>query len=60
MNKKVSILSILIIAIISTSFSAAVLAASDEPLTVYSTRKENLIKPLFDACLLYTSPSPRD
>ena len=48
-NKKVSILSILIIAILSTSFSTAVLAASDEPLTVYSTRKENLIKPLFDA-----------
>lgn len=49
MNKKVSILSILVIAILSTSFSAAVLAATDDSLTVYSTRKEHLIKPLFDA-----------
>ena len=49
MNKKVSIFSILVIAILSTSFSPAVLSATDDSLTVYSTRKEHLIKPLFDA-----------
>ena len=49
MNKKVSIFSILVISILSTSFSASVMAASDDSLTVYSTRKEHLIKPLFDA-----------
>ena len=49
MNKKVSIFSILVIVILSTSFSTAVQAATDDTLTVYSTRKEHLIKPLFDA-----------
>ena len=49
MNKKVSIFSIIVISILSTSFSAAVQAASNDSLTVYSTRKEHLIKPLFDA-----------
>ena len=49
MNKKVSIFSIILISILSTSFSAAVQAASNDSLTVYSTRKEHLIKPLFDA-----------
>ena len=49
MNKKVSIFSIIVISILSTSFSAAVQAASNDILTVYSTRKEHLIKPLFDA-----------
>jgi len=48
-NKKVSIFSILVIVILSTSFSTAVQAATDDTLTVYSTRKEHLIKPLFDA-----------
>ena len=48
-NKKVSIFSIIVISILSTSFSAAVQAASNDSLTVYSTRKEHLIKPLFDA-----------
>ena len=45
----VSIFSILAIVILSTSFSTAVPAATDDTLTVYSTRKEHLIKPLFDA-----------
>ena len=49
MNKKVSSLSIIVISILSTSFSASVQAASNDSLTVYSTRKEHLIKPLFDA-----------
>jgi iron(III) transport system substrate-binding protein len=48
-NKKVTIFSILVISILSTSFSSAVMAANDDSLTVYSTRKEHLIKPLFDA-----------
>jgi iron(III) transport system substrate-binding protein len=48
-NKKVSIFSIIVISILSTSFSASVQAASNDSLTVYSTRKEHLIKPLFDA-----------
>ena len=49
MNKKVSSLSIIVISILTTSFSASVQAASNDSLTVYSTRKEHLIKPLFDA-----------
>ena len=47
--KKVTILATLIIAIFTSSFSAAVAAASNDSLTVYSTRKEHLIEPLFDA-----------
>ena len=49
MNKKVSIFSVIALAILSTSFSASVQAATNDSLTVYSTRKEHLIKPLFDA-----------
>ena len=49
MNKKVSIYSVIALAILSTSFSASVQAATNDSLTVYSTRKEHLIKPLFDA-----------
>ena len=49
MNKKVSIFSVIVLAILSTSFSASVQAATNDSLTVYSTRKEHLIKPLFDA-----------
>ncbi len=49
MNKKVSIFSVLAISILSTSFSTAVLSATDDSLTVYSTRKEHLIEPLFNA-----------
>ena len=37
------------IAIFASSFSSAVAAASNDSLTVYSTRKEHLIEPLFDA-----------
>jgi iron(III) transport system substrate-binding protein len=48
-NKKVSIFSVIVLAILSTSFSASVQAATNDSLTVYSTRKEHLIKPLFDA-----------
>jgi iron(III) transport system substrate-binding protein len=48
-NKKVSIFSILAISILSSSFSTAVLSATDDSLTVYSTRKEHLIEPLFNA-----------
>jgi iron(III) transport system substrate-binding protein len=48
-NKKVSIFSVLAISILSTSFSTAVLSATDDILTVYSTRKEHLIEPLFNA-----------
>ncbi len=48
-NKKVSIFSVLAISILSTSFSTAVLSANDDSLTVYSTRKEHLIEPLFNA-----------
>ena len=48
-NKKVSIFSLLAISILSTSFSTAVLSATDDSLTVYSTRKEHLIEPLFNA-----------
>ena len=47
--KKVTILATLIIAIFTSSFSSAVAAASNDSLTVYSTRKEHLIEPLFDA-----------
>ena len=49
MKKQVTILATLIIAIFTSSFSAAVFAASNDSLTVYSTRKEHLIEPLFDA-----------
>ncbi len=49
MKKQVTILATLIIAIFTSSFSAAVAAASNDSLTVYSTRKEHLIEPLFDA-----------
>ena len=49
MTRKISILSLLLISTFSVSISSAVIAASDENLTVYSTRKEHLIKPLFDA-----------
>ncbi|MBT68202.1 MAG: Fe(3+) ABC transporter substrate-binding protein [Thiotrichales bacterium] len=38
-----------IITFFSSSFLTSVIAASDNDLTVYSTRKEHLIKPLFDA-----------
>ncbi len=37
------------IAIFASSFSSAVAASSNDSLTVYSTRKEHLIEPLFDA-----------
>jgi len=47
--KKVTILGTLMIAIFTSSFSSAVAAASNDSLTVYSTRKEHLIAPLFDA-----------
>ncbi len=47
--KKVTILGTLMIAIFASSFSSAVAAASNDSLTVYSTRKEHLIEPLFDA-----------
>ena len=47
--KKVTILGILMIAIFASSFSSAVAASSNDSLTVYSTRKEHLIEPLFDA-----------
>ena len=47
--KKVTILGTLMIAIFTSSFSSAVAAASNDSLTVYSTRKEHLIEPLFDA-----------
>ncbi len=47
--KKVTILGTLMIAISASSFSSAVAAASNDSLTVYSTRKEHLIEPLFDA-----------
>ena len=49
MKKQVTILATLIIAIFTSSFSSAVAAASNDSLTVYSTRKEHLIEPLFDA-----------
>ena len=49
MKKQVTILATLIIAIFTSSFSSAVVAASNDSLTVYSTRKEHLIQPLFDA-----------
>ena len=49
MTRKISILSLLLISTFSVSISSAVMASSDENLTVYSTRKEHLIKPLFDA-----------
>ena len=49
MKKQVRILATLIIAIFTSSFSSAVAAASNDSLTVYSTRKEHLIEPLFDA-----------
>ena len=49
MTKLKLILSVLVFAIFSTSFSTAVLAATSDSITVYSTRKEHLIKPLFDA-----------
>ena len=48
MTRKISILSLLLISTFSVSISSAVMAASDENLTVYSTRKEHLINPLFD------------
>ena len=47
--KKVTIHGTLMIAIFASSFSSAVAAASNDSLTVYSTRKEHLIEPLFDA-----------
>jgi iron(III) transport system substrate-binding protein len=47
--KKVTILGTLMIAIFASSFSSAVAASSNDSLTVYSTRKEHLIEPLFDA-----------
>ena len=47
--KKVTILGTLMIAIFASSFSSAIAAASNDSLTVYSTRKEHLIEPLFDA-----------
>jgi len=49
LKKQVTILATLIIAIFTSSFSAAVAAASNDSLTVYSTRKVHLIEPLFDA-----------
>jgi len=49
LKKQVTILATLIIAIFTSSFSSAVAAASNDSLTVYSTRKEHLIEPLFDA-----------
>ncbi len=49
MKKQVTILATLIIAIFTSSFSSAVAAASNDSLTVYSTRKEHLIEPLFNA-----------
>ncbi len=48
MTRQVSIL-FFIITFFSSSFLTSVFAASDNDLTVYSTRKEHLIKPLFDA-----------
>ncbi len=48
MTRQVSIL-FFIITFFSSSFLTSVIAASDNDLTVYSTRKEHLIKPLFDA-----------
>jgi len=47
--KKVTILGTLMIAIFASSFSSSVAASSNDSLTVYSTRKEHLIEPLFDA-----------
>jgi len=49
LKKQVTILATLIIAIFTSSFSSAVAAASNDSLTVYSTRKEHLIEPLFNA-----------
>jgi len=48
LTRQVSIL-FFIITFFSSSFLTSVIAASDNDLTVYSTRKEHLIKPLFDA-----------
>ena len=48
MTRQVLIL-FFIITFFSSSFLTSVIAASDNDLTVYSTRKEHLIKPLFDA-----------
>ena len=49
MNFKHILTSVLSTVILSSAYVGVVQAASDESLTVYSARKEHLIKPLFEA-----------
>ncbi len=49
MNFKQILASVVGTVILSSAYVGAVQAASDESLTVYSARKEHLIKPLFEA-----------
>lgn len=49
MSVKALITSAVIFSVITVSSITAVQAASDDSVTVYSSRKEHLIKPLFDA-----------
>ena len=49
MNIKTLILSVVAFSVLTISSITAVQAASDDLVTVYSSRKEHLIKPLFKA-----------
>ncbi|HIL04251.1 MAG TPA: extracellular solute-binding protein [Candidatus Thioglobus autotrophicus] len=49
MNIKTLVSSTVVFSILTVSSIAAVQAASDDSVTVYSSRKEHLIKPLFEA-----------
>ncbi|MDB3972267.1 extracellular solute-binding protein [Candidatus Thioglobus sp.] len=49
MNSKTWISTIIMLSVVWVSSMSAVQAASDESVTVYSSRKEHLIKPLFQA-----------
>ena len=49
MNMKTIVSSLVVLSIVSISSITAVQAASEDSVTVYSARKEHLIKPLFEA-----------
>ena len=49
MNNKTWVSSVIMLSVVWVSSMTAVQAASDESVTVYSSRKEHLIKPLFQA-----------
>ena len=49
MNNKTWVSSVIMLSVVWVSSMSAVQAASDESVTVYSSRKEHLIKPLFQA-----------